>query len=136
MISPRPLRRFTIFLITAGLLAGCSRLMSVRHGVVRSFDTPLDSRRAPAIQLAGCFIPETFPAISKLPIVFSEKIPRGAKFTSASVEILTKNDSGDPLALLKPVIEDNQVYLKFAVSKKDAFTQVTVAVTANYDYRR
>jgi hypothetical protein len=47
--------------------------------------------------------------------------------------VLLKN--GDPLVVLDPVIEKNQVYLKFAVPKRDAFTQVMVAVTAKYEYR-
>jgi hypothetical protein len=135
MTSPRLFRCLAPFLVAAALSSGCSRLLPSRHGSARSFDMVLDTRRAASPALAGCFIPETFPAISKLPVVLAGKIPARAKFTGVTVEVLLKNETGDPLALLRPVIENNQVYLEFAASKPDAFTQVVVAVTAKYDYR-
>jgi hypothetical protein len=49
-------------------------------------------------------------------------------------DVILKNEQGDPMAVVQPVIEDNRVYLKFAVPKKDAFTQWTVVVTAKYEY--
>jgi hypothetical protein len=116
------------------LLGGCSWLLPARKGVARSFNLSIDSRRAPAPALTGCFIPATFPAITKLPIVFLTKLPPGAKITSAKADVILKNEQGDPLAVLEPVIEHNQVYLKFAVPKKDAFTQWMVVVSVKYEY--
>jgi hypothetical protein len=115
-------------------LSGCSWLLPARKGTARSYDLAIDSRRAAAPALNGCFIPETFPAISKLPIVFLTKLPPGAKITSAKADVILKNEQGDPLVALKPVVEHNQVFLEFAVPKKDAFTQWTVVVTVKYEY--
>jgi len=138
MTSTRVSCRRLLFLAVAcaGVVfgTGCSRLLPARKGVARSFDLVLDSRRAPVAPLAGCFIPATFPAITKLPIVFLSRIPTGAKFTSVKADVILKNEHGDPLALVEPVIEDNRVYLKFAVPKRDAFTQWIVVVTVKYEY--
>lgn len=113
-------------------LGSCSRLMPARKGTAHSAQLVLDTRRAPAITLTGCFIPAVFPAVTKLPIVFVQKIPPTAVFTNATVEVLLK--TGD-MAVLEPVIENNQVYLNFAVSSVESFTQYNVLVKVKYEYR-
>jgi hypothetical protein len=133
------IRSLALVILAAGVACvldgGCLRfLLPSRKGIARSFDLSLDSRRAPAPALSGCFIPATFPALTKLPIVFLTKIPPGAKFTDVKADVILKNEQGDPMAVVQPVIEHNRVYLKFAVPKKDAFTQWTVVVTAKYEY--
>lgn len=114
-------------------LGACSRLLPARKGTAHSLQLVLDTRRAPVIQLSGCFIPAVFPAITKIPIVFAQKIPPNATFTGATVEVHLKTGE---MALLEPVIEDNQVYLKFAVPSVDSFTQYNVLVRVKYEYRR
>lgn len=131
--------RRSVWLLVAALAgislsAGCSWLLPVRKGTARSFDLSIDSRRVAAPALTGCYIPATFPAVTKLPIVFLQKLPPGAKITSVKADVILKNEQGDPLVVLEPVIEKNQVYLKFAVSKKEAFTQWTVVVSVKYQY--
>jgi hypothetical protein len=112
---------------------GCSRLLPARKGTAHSYQLALDTRRFPVIQLAGTFIPGVFPAVTKIPIVFVQKIPAEANFTSAAVEVLSK--SGD-MQVLEAVIEDNQVYLKFAVPSVDSISQYNVLVRVNYEYKR
>ena len=82
--------------------------------------------------LTGCFIPAIFPALTKLPIIMVQKIPANATFTKATVEILNKEGE---MAVLEPYIENNQVYLKFAVPSVDSFTQYNVLVRVEYQYR-
>jgi hypothetical protein len=136
MTSVRAPRLLVFLAVGAALIlsAGCSWLLPARKGVTRSFDLAIDSRRAAAPALTGCFIPATFPAVTKLPVVFLQQLPPGAKITSVKAEVILKNEQGDPLVVLEPVIEKNHVYLKFAVGKKDAFTQWQVVVTAKYEY--
>jgi hypothetical protein len=138
MTSSRAHRPTAIFLLAAAVFAlgaGCSYLLPVRKGSTRSFEIVIDSRRVASPALAGCFIPATFPAITKLPIAMIDKIPPGAKFTAVKSEVILKNETGDQLVALEPVIENNHVYLKFAVPKIDANTQTHVVVTAKYEYR-
>jgi hypothetical protein len=138
MTSSRAYHPSFIFLLAAAALAffaGCSYLLPVRRGSTRSFEIVIDSRRVASPALAGCFIPATFPAITKLPIAMIDKLPPGAKFTGVKAEVILKNETGDQLAMLEPSIENNHVYLKFAVPKIDANTQTHVVVTAKYDYR-
>ena len=124
---------FFAAIASATLFAGCSRFLPPRHGTATSFTIIIDTRRNPVVQLTGCFIPETFPAYTRLPVDFLQKIPADAKFISATQEVVLKN--GDPLALLETVIENNKVYLECAVPKETAFTQEQVQVTAQYEYR-
>jgi hypothetical protein len=113
--------------------SGCSRLLPPRKGQTVSFQMALDTRRAPVVQLAGTFIPGVDPAVTKIPVVWAQKVPEGATFTSSSVEVLNKNGE---MKVLESVIENNIVYLKFAVPAVDSFTQYNVLVHANYEYRR
>jgi hypothetical protein len=117
----------------AGLSAGCSRMLPMREGTAHSYEMVIDTRRDPVPQLSGCFIPATFPAVTRIPVIFVQPIPPGAIFVSVTHEVLLKN--GDPLALLESSIENNQVFLKFAVSKIDAFSQTQVLVRVKYQYR-
>jgi len=121
----------TGILLLALIGGACSRLLPARKGTAHSMQLVLDTRRVPTDTLSGCFIPAVFPAITKIPIVFVQKIPPTATFISATVEVVAKN--GD-MAVLEPVIEDNQVYLKFAVPKVDSFTQFNVLVRVTYKY--
>ena len=123
-----------LLLATCSLLvaAGCSRLLPARKGTASSVTLALDTRRVAVPQLAGTFIPGVYPAVSKIPIVYSSKIPAGAVFKTAKVDVMSKN--GD-MKVLETSIEDNQVYLKFAVDAVDSFTQYNVVVTATYEYR-
>src|SRR5687767_3142683 len=59
-------------------LGGCSRLLPARKGTAHSFQLVLDTRRLPAEALTGCFIPAIFPAVTKLPIVYAQKVPANA----------------------------------------------------------
>jgi hypothetical protein len=113
--------------------AGCSKLLPPRKGTAHSFQLVLDTRRAPAATLSGCFIPQVFPAISKIPIVFVQPIPPKAVFKTATVEVLAKN--GD-MKVLEPVIENNQVYLTFAVPEVESFSQYNVLVRVTYEAPR
>lgn len=112
---------------------GCSRLLPARKGTAHSYQLALDTRRFPVIQLAGTFIPGVFPAVTKIPVVFVQKIPAESVFTSATVEVLSK--SGE-MQVLETVIEDNQVYLKFAVPSVESISQYNVLVRVNYEYKR
>ncbi|MBC7365478.1 MAG: hypothetical protein H7343_01490 [Undibacterium sp.] len=122
-----------VVLLGGVAFSGCSKLFPMRKGTAHSEVMVLDSRRDPAPALTGCFIPATFPAITKIPVITVQPIPAGAKITSVTHEVVLKN--GDELAVLESVIEKNQVYLKFAVPTKDAFTQVHVLVRLKYEYR-
>lgn len=137
MHSSSLLRRFVPCLAAAiavaGFSPGCSRLLPPRKGVASSYEVVIDSRRDPSPALSGCFIPATFPAITKLPIVFVQKIPPGAKFLSVTQQVVLTN--GDAPCVLEPVIENNQVYLKFAVPKMTSFTQWHVILFVKYEYR-
>ena len=119
--------------LLCGSTAACSRLLPPRKGDAHSYQLVLDTRRFPVIQLTGCFIPQIFPAISKIPIVYAQKIPANATFTSATVEVLNK--SGE-LAVLETSIEDNQVYLKFATKTAEDSIQYNVLVRVKYEYKR
>ncbi len=122
-----------VVVLMAGFsLGGCSRLLPPRQGTAGSLQLVLDTRRIPVETLSGCFIPAVFPAVTKIPIVFLGKIPANAVFKSVKVDVVAKNGE---MALLEPVIEDNQVYLKFAVPAVDSFTQYNVLVSAKYTYR-
>jgi hypothetical protein len=127
--------RIVVFLLTvAGLSgAGCSRLMPVRHGEASSEEIVIDTRQDPSESLSGAVIPEVSPAYTKWPVVLTKDIPANAVFTNATCE--TTQKSGEPLSVLKTVIEPGQIYLEFAVPKADAVTQAHVVVHANYDYR-
>jgi hypothetical protein len=130
--------RFSLLALIGALalgVGGCSYLLPVRAGVATSYEIVIDTRRVPAPALTGCTIPETFPAVSKVPVVFVQPIPYGAVFTSVKADVVLKNETGDPLSLLETSIENNQVYLKCAANKPDAFTQVHVVVTGHYEYR-
>lgn len=134
MKMPKTYWLLIIGIVLSGLaLGGCSRLLPPRKGEAHSFQLVLDTRRFPVETLSGCFVPQIFPAISKIPIVYAQKIPPNAVFTSASVEVLAK--SGD-MKVLEPVIEDNQVYLKFAVPSAESSSQYNVLVRVKYEYRR
>ncbi len=114
------------------LLGGCSRLLPPRKGVAGSYELVLDTRRAPSLALSGCFIPAVFPAVTKIPVVFTAKVPPGAVFTSVSHEVVLKEGE---ISVLESVIEDNQVYLKFSVPTAEGFSSYHVLVRANYQYR-
>jgi hypothetical protein len=133
MIRNSSLRLIQVGIIAGWLLlAGCSRLLPPRHGATTSAEFVLDTRRYPLEQLSGCFIPAVFPAVTKIPIIFLGKVPEGAVWKSAKVVVGAQNGE---MSLLEPVIEDNQVYLKFAVPAVDSFTQYNVRVEAQYEYR-
>jgi hypothetical protein len=120
-------------IVLLGLMgAACSRLLPPRHGESRSFELVLDTRRAPSVALSGCFIPAVFPAVTKLPIEFITKIPPTAVFTGVRHEVILQNGE---MKVLEPIIENNHVYLKFAVPSVDSFTQFHVVVYATYEYR-
>ncbi len=122
-------------LLLAGLvLSSCARLLPPRKGEVRSVELVLDTRRLPAEPLSGCFIPAIFPAVTKLLVEFIDPIPAGAVFGSVRHEIVLKNDVGE-MKVLEPVIENNKVYLKFAVPSEQSFTQYHVVVWAKYTYK-
>ena len=120
-------------IVLAFSAGGCSRFLPPRKGATTSFQLVLDTRRLPAETLTGCFIPAIYPAITKIPIVYAQKVPPNAVFKTASVEVLLKN--GD-MKVLETVIEDNQVYLKFAVPSVDSFTHYNVMVHVTYEYPR
>ena len=122
---------FVVVLLGAGAFSGCSRLLPARKGTA-ALEMVIDTRRVPAVALSGCFIPAVFPAVTKIPVVSVQPIPPGAKFTGASHEVLLINGE---LAVLETVIENNQVYLKFAVPTVESFTQVHVLVRVKYEYR-
>lgn len=127
--------RWHLLLVTAVLgltLTACSRFLPARTGIANSFQMVIDTRRAPVPTLTGCFVPEVFPALSKVPVVFVQKIPADAVFTSATVDVVAKN--GD-ISVLETYIENNQVWLKFAVPSVDSFSQYNVVVTVKYKYR-
>jgi hypothetical protein len=126
--------RTGIFIILALLgisLGACSRLLPARKGSANSPQLVLDTRRGPYVSLTGCFIPAVSPAYTRIPIIFVQKIPASAVFTGVIVDVVAKNGE---ISLLEPVIENNQVYLKFAVPSVDSFTQYNVVVTAKYEY--
>ncbi|HWA10162.1 MAG TPA: hypothetical protein VG838_11985 [Opitutaceae bacterium] len=130
------LKRGALFALTvlAGFaLTGCSRLLPPRKGEAHSYQLVLDTRRFPVETLSGCFVPEIYPAISKIPIVYAQKVPPNAVFTSATVEVLA---SSGEMKVLETVIEDNQVYLKFAVPTPESSSQYNVLVRVKYEYRR
>jgi hypothetical protein len=137
MISPIRswLLNFTFLAALLGLVAfsGCSKLLPARKGTAHSSEIIIDTRRIASESLAGRFVPGVFPAFTKLPIIMVQSIPLGAKFTSATHEVVLKN--GDELAQLETVIENNQVYLKFAAAKPESFTQCHVLVRVKYEYR-
>jgi hypothetical protein len=114
-------------------LAGCSRLLPPRKAEASSYELVIDTRRLPVETLSGCFIPAVFPAVTKLPIYFLQKIPDNAKFTAVRSEVILKE--GD-MKVLEPVIEDNRVYLKMAVPAVDSFSSYHVIVYAKYESRR
>jgi hypothetical protein len=123
-----------VSLLLSGLvLSSCARLLPPRNGEVRSVELVLDTRREPAEPLSGCFIPAIFPAVTRLPVEFLDPIPAGAVFTSVQHEVILKNDGGE-MKILQPVIENNKVYLKFAVPSAQSFSQYHVVVTAKYTY--
>jgi hypothetical protein len=121
------------FLLSGLVLSSCARLLPPRNGEVRSVELVLDTRREPAEPLSGCFIPAIFPAVTRLPVEFLDPIPAGAVFTSVQHEVILKNDGGE-MKILQPVIENNKVYLKFAVPSAQSFSQYHVVVTAKYTY--
>jgi hypothetical protein len=128
------LRNFLALGLALTLLGtGCSRLLPPAKGTGHSAQLVLDTRRLPAEALSGCFIPAVFPAVTKLPVIMATPVPSNAVYKSATVETLSKN--GD-LQVLETVIENNQVYLKFAVPSVDSFTQYNVLVRVEYEYRR
>lgn len=121
-------------ILAAGLaITACSRLLPARHGEARSIEYVLDTRRAPSEALSGCFIPAVFPAVTRIPVEFLGEIPSTAVFTSVRYEVILKNDLGE-MKVIEPVIENNRVFLKFAVPSADSFTQFHVVVWAKYDY--
>ena len=113
--------------------AGCSRLLPPRKGETTSYQIAIDTRRLPVPTLTGCFIPQIFPAISKLPIISAQKVPAGTVYKTATIEVLSK--AGE-LAVLETVIEDNQVYLKFAAKNAEDSVQCNVLVRLKYEYGR
>lgn len=113
--------------------SSCSRLLPARSGEARSYELILDTRRVPSEALSGCYIPEVFPGVSKVLVDFIGPIPPKAVFKSVRHEVVLKNEG--PMAVLEPVIENNKVYLKFAVPAVDSFTQYHVVVWAKYEYR-
>ena len=117
-------------LVLVGFLGtSCARLLPHRTGEVRSTDMVLDTRREPALPLSGCFIPAVFPAVTRLPVEFLDPVPAGAMFQSAKVEVILKNGE---MKVLEAAIENNKVYLKFAVPAADSFSQYNVFVVAKY----
>ena len=112
-------------------LGACSRLLPPRKGEATSFELVLDTRREPSPALSGCFIPGVFPAVTKLPVLFTSKIPPNAVFTSVSHEVVLKEGE---MKVLESVIEDNQVFLKFSVPARDSFSSYHVMVHAKYEY--
>lgn len=120
-------------LAVAVLAVGCSRLLPPGKGSTHSLQLVLDTRREPSPALSGCFIPAVFPAVTKIPIVWATPVPPNAVFSNARVETVLQN--GD-MAVLETVIENNQVYLKFAVPAVDSFTQYNVLVRVDYEYKR
>lgn len=122
-------------LLLGASLLGCSRLLPTRRGEARSYELILDTRRVPSEALSGCFIPAVFPGVSKILVDFIPPgIPPKAVFTSVRHEVVLKNEGG-AMAVLEPVIENNKVYLKFAVPSPESFTQFHVIVWAKYEYR-
>ena len=122
-----------LFLGSLVSLVGCSRLLPPGKASTHSFQLVLDTRRLPSEALSGCFIPAVFPAVTKIPIVWALPVPNNAVFKTASVETVVTNGE---MAVLETVIENNQVYLKFAVPSETSFTQYNVLVRATYEYRR
>ena len=114
-------------------MTACSRFLPMRKGEAQSAELVLDTRRAPAEALSGCFVPAVFPAITKLPVIFSG-VPAGATFIAVKHEVILKNDDGQ-MSVLEPVIENNQVYLKFAVPTVTTYASYHVLVRAVYQYR-
>jgi hypothetical protein len=123
--------KFALIVASVALLAGCSRLLPPSR--VHSSEFILDTRRDPSEELSGRFIPGVFPAITKVPVFFVESIPNRAAFIGATCE--TTQQSGEPLAVLKAVIEKNQVYLEFASAKMNTVSQLHVIVHATYRSR-
>jgi hypothetical protein len=70
--------------------------------------------------------------VTKLPVIMVQKVPPTAVFKTATVEVLSKTGE---MALLETVIENNQVYLRFAVPALESFTQYNVLVRTTYEYR-
>lgn len=126
---------FTVAITLLGLVAlsGCSKLLPSRKGTAHSAEMIIDTRRVASESLSNRFIPGVFPAVTKIPVITVQPIPAGAKFLSATHEVVLKN--GDELALLETVIENNQVYLKFSAAKPESFTQCHVLVRVKYEYR-
>jgi hypothetical protein len=125
--------RLLLTLVLLGLFLGaCSRFMPARVGMAGSAQMVIDTRRGPYVSLTGCFIPAVSPAITKIPVVWIQKIPPDAVFTSATIDVVAKTGE---LSLLETVIENNQVYIRFAVPSVDSFTQYNILVSAKYKYR-
>jgi hypothetical protein len=125
-----------LLLAAAGAIllgAGCNRLLPARHGTTDSFELVIDTRQDPAENLSGAIIPEVFPAVTKWPVLFAKKKPASAAFTDVTCETIAQ--SGDPLSVLEPVIEGDQVFLKIAVPKADSVARVRIVVHARYRYR-
>jgi hypothetical protein len=138
-IAPLTMKFFTtrghLLLLTAVLglfLGACSRFLPARVGLASSAQMVIDTRRGPYETLTGCFIPAVFPAVTKIPVVWVQKIPADAVFTSVSVAVVAKNGE---ISLLEPYIENNQVFIKFAVPSIDSFSQYNIVVSAKYKYR-
>lgn len=112
--------------------AGCGRLLPARKGTAHSLQLVIDTRRAPSATLSGTFIPGVYPAITKIPIVWAQKVPLGATYTGTTVEVLAKEGE---MKVLESVIEDNQVYLKCSVPTAEGFSSYNVLVRVNYEYR-
>ncbi len=112
-------------------LTACSRLLPPRKGEAGSFELVLDTRRVASPALANCFIPGVFPGVTRLPVVFTGKIPPNAVFTSVSHDVVIKEGN---MKVLEAVIEDNQVFLKFAVATPEEFSSYHVMVHAKYEY--
>jgi len=92
----------------------------------------LDTRRDPSAALSERFIPGVFPGVTKIPVFFAQKIADDAVFTDVTCE--TIQQTGEPLAVLTPSIERNQVFLSFASSNATAVSEVRVVVRAKYRY--
>ena len=123
---------FVMAAMLALLLGACSRFLPARTGTASSAQLVIDTRRGPYVSLTGCFIPAVTPAVTKIPIVWTQKIPPGAVFTSATIDVVAKTGE---MALLETSIENNQVYIRFSVPSVDSFTQCNIVVSAKYKYR-
>jgi hypothetical protein len=137
MTSPRFTRRLAPFLLAAAAVfaldAGCSRLLPVRHGAASSSELVIDTRQDPTAALSGRIIPGVFPAVTRWPVLFVEKIPFGAVMTEATFE--TVSQTGEAPAVLQAAVEDNQVFLKCAMARATSAAEVHLRVHAKYEYR-